>query len=163
MMCQQRHDNRAYKWLVSCPDSTLSRGKRSGDHWAISWLCRVSSLDTEQSNEIALRHATMCSTDRPICCRAEIEDEQICICPKTAKEFQPATTRYSSHMTNGILLTPHNQEVTQWSPDPFSRERVGSGHETRSPGPFSRERVGSGHETNTWHGTQHVQSLLHNW
>ena len=34
------------------------------------------------------------------------------------------------------LLTWHNQESTQWSPDPFSRERVG-------------ERVGSGHETNS--------------
>ena len=38
--------------------------------------------------------------------------------------------RYSSHMTNGILLTRHNQEIAQWSPDPFPRERVGSGHET---------------------------------
>ena len=35
-------------------------------------------------------------------------------------------------MTNGILLTQHNQEVAQWSPDPFPRERVGSGHETIS-------------------------------
>ena len=34
-------------------------------------------------------------------------------------------------MTNGILLTRHNQEIAQWSPDPFPRERVGSGHETR--------------------------------
>ena len=58
-------------------------------------------------------------------------------------------------MTNGILLTRHNQEIAQWSPDPFPRERVGSGHETRhnqeiaqwSPDPFPRERVGSGHET----------------
>ena len=33
-------------------------------------------------------------------------------------------------MTNGILLTRHNQEIAQWSPDPFPRERVGSGHET---------------------------------
>ena len=33
-------------------------------------------------------------------------------------------------MTNGILLTRHNQEIVQWSPDPFPRERVGSGHET---------------------------------
>ena len=32
--------------LVSCPDPTLSWGKGSGDHWVISWLCRVSSLDT---------------------------------------------------------------------------------------------------------------------
>ena len=28
------------------------------------------------------------------------------------------------------LLTRHNQEITQWSPDPFPRERVESGHET---------------------------------
>ena len=33
-------------------------------------------------------------------------------------------------MTNGILLTRHNQEIAQWLPDPFPRERVGSGHET---------------------------------
>ena len=41
-----------------------------------------------------------------------------------------ASVTLSSHMTNGILLTQHNQEITQWSPDPFPRERVGSGHET---------------------------------
>ena len=35
--------------------------------------------------------------------------------------------RYSSHMTNGILLTRHNQEITQWSPDPFPCEKVGLG------------------------------------
>ena len=35
-------------------------------------------------------------------------------------------------MTNGILLTRHNQEIAQWSPDPFHRERVGSGHETKA-------------------------------
>ena len=35
-------------------------------------------------------------------------------------------------MTNGILLTRRNQEIAQWSPDPFPRERVGSGHETRA-------------------------------
>ena len=53
--------------LVSCPDPTLSQRKGSGDHWVISWLCRVSSLDTKQPNEITLCHATMYSTDRPIC------------------------------------------------------------------------------------------------
>ena len=41
-----------------------------------------------------------------------------------------ASVTLSSHMTNGILLTRHNQEIAQWSPDPFPRERVGSGHET---------------------------------
>ena len=45
------------------PRPTLSREKGSGDHWAIPWLCWVSRLDTEQPNEIGLRHATMCSTD----------------------------------------------------------------------------------------------------
>ena len=29
------------------------------------------------------------------------------------------------------LLTRHNQRFAQWSPDPFPRERVGSGHETK--------------------------------
>jgi len=29
-----------------------------------------------------------------------------------------------------ILLSRHNQETAQWSPDPFPRERAGSGHET---------------------------------
>ena len=27
-------------------------------------------------------------------------------------------------------MTQHNQESAQWSPDPFSHERVGSGDET---------------------------------
>jgi len=31
--------------VVSCPDPTLSQGKGSGDYWAISWLCRLSSID----------------------------------------------------------------------------------------------------------------------
>ena len=31
------------------------------------------------------------------------------------------------------LLTRHNQEIAQWSPDPFPCERVGSGHETNFP------------------------------
>ena len=31
------------------------------------------------------------------------------------------------------LLTRHNQGIAQWSPDPFPRERVGSGHETIGP------------------------------
>ena len=31
--------------VVSCPDPALSQGKGSGDYWAISWLCRLSSID----------------------------------------------------------------------------------------------------------------------
>ena len=34
---------------VSCPDPALSRGKGSGDYWAISWLCRLSSIDFERT------------------------------------------------------------------------------------------------------------------
>ena len=54
--------------IVSCPDLTLSRRKGSGDHWVISWLCWVSSLDAEQLNELALRRPPCArSTDWPIC------------------------------------------------------------------------------------------------
>ena len=39
----------------------------------------------------------------------------------------------------GILVTRHNQEIAPWSPDPFPRDRVGSGHETRGPTAHSSE------------------------
>jgi len=42
-----------------CPDPALSRGKRSGDYWAISWLCWVNSLDFGQDNEIVPCHPSM--------------------------------------------------------------------------------------------------------
>jgi len=32
--------------------------------------------------------------------------------------------------SKSILLSQHNQEITQLLPDPFSCERVGSGHKT---------------------------------
>jgi len=34
-------------------------------------------------------------------------------------------------MTNGILLTRHNQEIAQWSPDPFLIRSRGWGLDTR--------------------------------
>ena len=40
----------AYDNIVSYPDPTLSRGKGTSDHSALSWLCQVSSLDSEQAN-----------------------------------------------------------------------------------------------------------------
>ena len=95
--------------VVSCPDPTLSRGKVSGDHWVIPWLCRVSSLDTEQPNEIALCHATMRSTDRPICS----------LVPRPHPRFCNAT-QVTWLMAFCWLA--------------FPRERVGSGHETRVQG-----------------------------
>ena len=36
-----------YIHRVSCPDPVLSWRKGSGDYWAISWLCRLSSIDFE--------------------------------------------------------------------------------------------------------------------
>ena len=48
-----------YHGLVSFPGPTLSRGKGSGDYWAISWLCWVNSLDFGQSNEIVPRHPSV--------------------------------------------------------------------------------------------------------
>jgi len=32
-----------------------------------------------------------------------------------------------------ILLSQHNQEIAQQSPEPFPHERAGSGHKTRLP------------------------------
>ena len=50
-------------------------------------------------------------------------------------------------MANGILLTRHNQEIAQWSPDPFPLERVGSGHETTQSTVIATESwVGPGNE-----------------
>jgi len=34
--------------LASCPDPALSQGKGSGDYWAISWLCRLSSIGCDE-------------------------------------------------------------------------------------------------------------------
>ena len=57
-------------------------------------------------------------------------------------------------MTNGILLTRHNQEITQWSPDPFPRERVGSGHETSEYQAFLWEGEGPRDEAKyNWPGS----------
>ena len=75
LTCHVCHD-----YVVSCPDPTLSQGKRSSDHWVISWFCRVSKM--------------------PL-------------------------VMWLEERNRG-----YNQEIAQWSPDPYSRERVGSGHET---------------------------------
>ena len=45
-------------YIVSYPDHTLSQGKGSGGYWVLSWLCQVSSLDSEHPNEIA-RHTSI--------------------------------------------------------------------------------------------------------
>ena len=56
--------------LVLCPDPTLSQGKGLGDHWAFSWLCRVSSLNSEQANEIV--HHTCVEANQWNTCTIEV-------------------------------------------------------------------------------------------
>ena len=61
-------------------------------------------------------------------------------------------------MTNGILLTQHNQEIAQWSPDPFSRERVGSGHETTESATVVGTSLAKKMVDESWeHETSHAQ------
>ena len=55
--------HRIYLLIVSYPDPRLSRGKGSGGHWALCWLCQVSSLSSEQANKIA-QHQTTCKNGR---------------------------------------------------------------------------------------------------
>ena len=58
--------------------------------------------------------------------------------------------RYPLACSESILLTRHNQERTQWSPDPFPRERVGSGHElTIDKHVSSQASVGRAHASCT--------------
>ena len=47
----------------------------------------------------------------------------------------PDPTLASVALLKYILLTWHNQEIAQWSPDPFPRERVESGHKTSGTPP----------------------------
>ena len=53
------------------------------------------------------------------------------------------------------LLTQHNQEIAQWSPDPFSCERVGSGQETKE------KHYWAGYLTTV--GWSDVQTKMHFW
>ena len=102
-------------YSVSCPDATLSRGKGSGDHWAISWLAESAVLIL--NNPMKWRVMQPCALPT---------DLFVVSCPDPTLEASPLLC-YSSHMTNGIFLTRHNQKDAQWSPDPFPRERVGLG------------------------------------
>ena len=77
------------------------------------------SPDPFPRKRVGSGHETMQPCARPT-------DLFVVSCPDTTL----ASVTLSSHMTNGILLTRHNQEIAQWSPDPFPHERVGSGHET---------------------------------
>ena len=98
--------------VVLCPDPTLSRGKGSGDHWAFSWLCRVSSLDFEQANELAQSHTHTC-----------VEASQWNIPLRYIKNF----------IQKSRLLTWHNQGSAPIVTRPFSswEDRVWSGDKTR--------------------------------
>ena len=47
--CWPKWNGTSRYYIVLCPDPALSRGKGSGDYRAISWLCRLSSIDFEQT------------------------------------------------------------------------------------------------------------------
>ena len=57
------------------------------------------------------------------------------------------------------FLTQHNQENAQLSPDPFPRERVGSGDETHT------EEVwyGKGHSSNMASVVSTLANTVHDW
>ena len=93
--------------LVSRPHPLTK--KRVGDHWAISWLCWFSSLDSEQANEIAQHHSCV-----------EASQSNILL-------------RYKEFYSISRLLTQHNQGSTPLVTRPFSswEGRVWSGDKTR--------------------------------
>ena len=97
--------------LVMSSDPTLSRGKVSGDDWVLPWLCRVSDIGFWISECLSLY------------------DVALHVFHWLASALVWSCT-ISLAYSESILLTRHNQESAQWSPDPFPRERVGSGHET---------------------------------
>ena len=83
-------------------------------HWAISWLCWVSSLDTEQPNEVVLCHATTYSTDRPIRSLMPRPHPHLCCAIQVIWLMAFRWLGTTKKSLNGS----------------FHRERVGSGHET---------------------------------
>ena len=93
-----------YAVVVSSPDPTLSQGKGSGDYWALPWLCQVSNLDFWISEWLCLYDVALFHW---------LASTLVWLCA------------ISLACSESILLTRHNQESAQWSPDPFSRERVG--------------------------------------
>ena len=90
---------------VSCPDPTLSWGRGSGYYWLLPWLCRISNLDFWTSEWLPLH------------------DVELFHWPVSTLVWRCAISLACSEL---ILLTRHNQESAQWSPDPFPPERVGS-------------------------------------
>ena len=46
-------------WERGYPDHTFTRRKGSGDYRVLTWLCRVSSINSEQANEAAQRHTSV--------------------------------------------------------------------------------------------------------
>ena len=101
---------RTWWGVVLCPALTLSRGKGSGDYWVLPWLCQISNFDIWTKEwlyfyDVALFHWLVPTL--VWCCAISLA------------------------CSESILLTRYNQESSQWSPDAFPHERVGSGHETR--------------------------------
>ena len=93
--------------VVLCPALALSGGKGSGDYWVLPWLCQISNFDIWTKEwlyfyDVALFHWLVPT----LVWRCTI----------------------SLACSESILLTRYNQESSQWSPDAFPHERVGSGH-----------------------------------
>ena len=97
--------------LVSFRDPTLSWGRGSGDYWALPWLCWVSNLDFWVYKWMII----------PLDSAISLASIKACM-----------TLCYFIGLFRIKLLTWHNQESTQWSPDPFPCEKAASEHETIS-------------------------------
>jgi len=72
--------------LCCCPDPTLSWGKGSGDYWAISWLCWVSSLVFGQANEIVPCHSSIFNPKSILLTQHSKEIAQLAIRPFSSWE-----------------------------------------------------------------------------
>ena len=106
--------------IVSSPDSTLSCGKGSSDHWVLFFGCAESAVSSQSS--IVRRHNYVFTLTNQI---GLSWIPNICL------------------FRNQYCWLNTLKKNTQRSPDPFPCEKVGSGLRER-PG---SERVGPGHET----------------
>ena len=86
------------------------RGEGSGDICAVCWLCKVSNSVTLLQCYV-IHHNIYMRANMYIAMQQDTKIEE----PKFARTG---------------LLSLHNQENAQMSPDPFPYERVGSGYET---------------------------------
>ena len=98
--------------LVPRPHPLTRKRVYTGDCWALPWFCQVSNLDFWMITSMVQSHVFHWLASTHV---------WRCTISLACSELR--------------LLTRHNQENAQWSPDPFPCERVGSGHKTREPEP----------------------------